>query len=105
VYQAQKRLEAVTDVILPMNDQAKAVMVGTAVMRGSLIHQAVMHEAEPAQWVKDENFTVHHALPFGDVGESVWPERWPTDYLRGIEHTRSFAKSFLSQPFTLDGEY
>jgi hypothetical protein len=104
-YQAEKRLDTLTDVILPLNDAAKVVMVGTAVMRGSLIHQAVMHDAEPAQWIKDEAFTVNYHLPFDDDGESIWPERWSTEYLRGIEHTRSFQKSFLSRPVTLDGEY
>jgi hypothetical protein len=104
-YQAERRLDTITDVILPLNDAAKVVVVGTAVMTGSIIHQAVMHETEPAQWIKDENFEVHYALPFDDDGESIWPERWSTEYLRGIEHTRSFAKSFLSQPRVLDGEY
>jgi phage terminase large subunit-like protein len=104
-YQVEKRLDTLTDVILPLNDAAKVILVGTAVMHGSLIHQAVMHDATPAQWIKDENFEVHYHLPFDDEGESIWPERWTTDYLRSIEHTRSFAKSFLSQPVTLDGEY
>lgn len=104
-YQVGKRLETVTDVILPLNDQAKVVMTGTAVSYGSLIHQAVLHEVDPATWIKDENFTVHYSQPFDDAGESIWPERWSTEYLRSIEHTRSFAKSFLSLPVTLDGEY
>jgi phage terminase large subunit-like protein len=35
----------------------------------------------------------------------VWPEKWPTTYLHGIRHTRSFAKNFLNEPVATDGEY
>jgi hypothetical protein len=95
-----------TDAILPMGSQtASCTVVGTTTMRGSIIHQAVHHSVEPASWIDEENFTVHHALPFDDAGESVWPERWSTEYLRSIEGTRSFRLSFLNEPATVDGEY
>jgi hypothetical protein len=105
-YQAEKRLATLTDAILPMGSQtASCTVVGTTTMRGSIIHQAVHHSVEPASWIDEENFTVHHALPFDDAGESVWPERWSTEYLRSIEGTRSFRLSFLNEPATVDGEY
>jgi hypothetical protein len=104
-YQVTKRLSTVTDVVLPLNDGARVVMIGTTTMTGSIIHQAVQHVVEPADWIRDERFTVHHAEPFDDAGDSIWPERWSTEYLRGIEHTASFAKNFRNQPRVLDGEY
>jgi phage terminase large subunit-like protein len=105
-FQVEKRLSTVTDVILPMGSaNARSVIVGTATMRGSLIHQAVMHDTEPQAWIKDEDFVVHHSLPFTEEGDSVWPQRWPSDWLRGQVGQRSFAKNFLNQPVTLDGEY
>lgn len=104
-YQATKRLSTLTDVVLPLNDGARVLLVGTTTMTGSIIHQAVQHSVQPASWIVDEGFTVHHSEPFDDAGESIWPERWDTDYLRSIEHTASFAKNFLNQPRVLDGEY
>lgn len=105
-YQVEKRLSTVTDVILPMgSERARTVIVGTATMRGSLIHQAVMHDAEPKDWIKDEGFTVHHYLPTNDRDESVWPERWETNWLRGQAGTRAYSKNFLNDPRGMDGEY
>ena len=106
-YQVEKRLGTVLDVVLPLNVAARVVLVGTVTMPGSIVHQLVKHAEgeEAAAWVKDEGFRVHHAKPFGDDGESVWPEKWPTDYLHGIRHTRSFAKNFLNEPVATDGDY
>ncbi len=105
-YQVGKRLSTLIDVVLPMGSaNARTVLAGTTTMNGSIIHQAVMHEKEPADWIKDEGFEVHHSLPFNDAGDSVWPERWPTDWLHGQERLRSFAKNFLNQPLPIDSEY
>lgn len=105
-YLAEKRLSTILDVILPMGSaNARTVLVGTTTMTGSIVHQAVMHEAEPAQWIKDEGFSVHHDGPFDDDGESIWPERWSTDWLRGQVGSAAFAKNFLNMPRVLDGEY
>lgn len=106
VYQMEKRLSTLTDVILPMGaENARTVLVGTVTMSGSIIHQAVQHAVEPAPWVKDEHFEVHHALPFDGTGASIWPERWPTKWLHQQEGSKSFAKNFLNSPLTADGEY
>lgn len=113
-YQVEKRLGTVLDVVLPLNVAARVVLVGTVTMPGSIVHQLVQHAAgagdpEHGAWVKDEGFRVHHAQPFvwDEAGDevSVWPEKWPTDYLHGIRHTRSFAKNFLNEPVALDGDY
>jgi hypothetical protein len=110
-YQVEKRLGTVLDVVLPLNVAARVVLVGTVTMPGSIVHQLVKHASgeEPAEWVKDERFRVHHALPFvyDEEGEasSVWPEKWPTEWLLGQQHTRSFAKNFLNEPVATDGDY
>lgn len=109
--QVDKRLGTITDVVLPLNVRARVCLVGTVTMPESIVHQLVKTRLgeEPAAWVKDENFTVHHALPIltDDDGNerSVWPEKWPLDYLLGIRHTRSFAKNFLNEPVSTDGDY
>jgi phage terminase large subunit-like protein len=109
--QVEKRLATILDVVLPLNVRARVCLVGTVTMPGSIIHQLVQHAAgeELVEWVKDENFRIHHEKPvvYSDDGEarSVWPEKWPLDYLRGIEHTRSYAKNFLNQPIATDGDY
>lgn len=104
-YQAEQRLATVRDVVLPLNDRARVVFVGTTTMTGSLIDQAVKHPVAPAKWIDEEGFQVNHALPFDAAGESIWPERWSTDYLRSIEGSSSFALNFLNEPRLLDGEY
>lgn len=110
-YQVEKRLGTVLDVVLPLNVRARVVLVGTVTMPGSIVHQLVKHEAgeELQPWVKDEGFRIHHAKPLvhDETGGvvSVWPERWPTDYLLGIRHTRSYAKNFLNEPVATDGDY
>lgn len=108
-YQAEKRLATIVDAVLPMGSQTcSTTIVGTVTMTGSIIHQAVRHPTDdPAdgRWIEDEGFDVHHALPFDDAGESIWPERWSTEYLRGIEHTRSFRLNFMNSPVAIDGEY
>lgn len=105
-YLVEKRLATITDAVLPMGAPgARTVMVGTTTLTGSIIHQAVLHEKAPARWITDEGFRVHHSLPFDERGESIWPERWSTEYLRRIEDTHSFALNFLNQPRALDGEY
>ena len=106
IWQAKKRQDTLTDAILPMgSDRCRTVMTGTTVMQGSLIHQATMHVVDPARWVTDEHFRVHHALPFDEAGESIWPERWSTAYLRSIQHTSSFAKNWLNAPVPGESEY
>lgn len=110
-YQVEKRLGTINDVVLPLNVRARVCLVGTVTMPGSIVHQLVQHAKgeAPAAWVKDEQWTVHHALPIvtDDDGEerSVWPEKWPLSYLLGIRHTRSFAKNFLNEPVATDGDY
>lgn len=104
-YQVQKRLGTVVNAVLPMGaENASCTLVGTTTLQGSLIHQAVRHHRDPAAWILDEGFTVHHALPLAD-GESVWPERWSTDYLDSIKHTASYAMNFLNQPKPISTDY
>lgn len=99
-YQAGQRRKTLVETILPLNEYAKVVWVGTVTMPGSLIHQAM----QGAQWVSDEGFTVHHHLPIVD-GESMWPGKWPLDYLLSIQHQRSYALNFLNRPLPEDGDY
>ena len=108
-YQVEKRLGTILDVVLPLNVAARVCLVGTVTMPGSIIHQLVRHAEEPQEWIKDEGFRVHHALPVeqdeAGVRRSVWPEKWPLDFLDGIAHTRRYAKNFLNEPVPTDGDY
>lgn len=110
-HQAVKRLGTITDSVLALNIYAPVVWTGTTTMNDSLIHQAVRSVTEPeaAPWVREEGWTVHHHLPVLTDGEggraSVWPEKWPLDYLDSISHTRAYAKNYLNLPMALDGDY
>ncbi|MEW2032292.1 hypothetical protein AB0901_17455 [Streptomyces roseifaciens] len=89
------------------------VLSGTVTMPGSITHQLVKagkgERSDRTKWVDEERFRVHHHLPIirsDDGGErSMWPQKWPLDYLKSIEHTRSFKKNFLNDPMSVDSEY
>ena len=110
---AEKRLGTITDALLPLNIRAAVVMVGTVTMPGSIMHQLVRSistpDEEELKWIKDEKITAHHHLPIltnSDGSErSMWPEKWPLEWLLSIRHTRSFAKNYLNDPMGRDGDY
>ncbi|MFE7461655.1 hypothetical protein [Streptomyces sp. NPDC057554] len=104
-----KRLSTIRDAILPMNLRARALLVGTVVRAGSIVHQLVRHREDPKDWIVEDRWRVHHYLPIlkQDDGteRSLWPEKWPLWFLKSIEHTRSFAKNFLNRPMPRDGTW
>jgi phage terminase large subunit-like protein len=109
--QAAKRLTTLRDAVLPLNIYARVVLVGTVTMPGSIVHQLVKdgRGVETAAWISDENFRTHYSPPLvrrDDGSErSMWPAKWPTSYLKSIEHTRSFAKNYANDPMGADGDY
>jgi hypothetical protein len=105
----RKRLDTVLHAILPMNEQAAVLWLGTVVMYDSILHAAVRSVTEPhgrdgvpEPWLGDEGFTVHHVPPVvvSENGErrSFWPERYPLDYLDSIAHTLNYALNFACRP-------
>lgn len=112
-YQSRGRLTTVLDTILPMNEQAHVALVGTVTMAGSIVHQLVQSKLEPGSdtpnWIAENKFQVHYFAPILDTDDggrrSIWPGKWPLEYLEGIEHTRGFAKNFRNLPVSTDGDY
>jgi len=112
-YQKDQRLDALLNAILPLAVHARVELSGTVTMPGSIVHDLVRTVTEPdedpADWVADERFQVHHFLPFeqDDLGNevSVWPEKWSTEYLLSIRHTRGFSLNYLNDPMAIDGAY
>jgi hypothetical protein len=110
-YQAGKRLSTIIDAILPMNLWARVVLVGTVTMAGSIVHQLVrsLSDAKPEAWIVDERFAAHHYDPIvvrDDGAErSIWPAKWPMEFLNSIRHTRSYLKNFKNDPMGSDGGY
>lgn len=110
---AKKRLGTIQDALLPLNIRAAVVMVGTVTMPGSIMHQCVRvahgAEDEELKWIRDEKLIPHHHEPIltNDDGtqRSMWPEKWPLDWLLSIQHTRSFAKNYRNDPMGRDGDY
>ena len=132
LYQAKKRLTTVQDAILPMNLKAKVFFIGTVTMAGGLTHQlqaAAQANQSPetnsdeiAQWIKDEKIQIFYYPPILQITKlthnketnkkeiqttehSIWPEKWPLEYLNSIKHTRSYAKNFRNQPKPVDSDY
>lgn len=113
---AEKRLGTVLDAILPLNERARVVIVGTVTRPGSIIHQLVRHArglSDPndpkTSWIADQNITAHHHPPIvtnpDGTRRSIWPARWDLAYLDRIAHTRSYAKNFDNNPKVYDGTF
>jgi hypothetical protein len=110
-FQRDKRLSTVQNAILPLNELARVVVVGTVTMPGSIIHELVRHakgeDVEP--WVEEEKFKTFHTRPIiprpDGTERSVWPKKWTLDYLQSIRHTRSFKLNYDNDPKGRQGDY
>jgi phage terminase large subunit-like protein len=110
-YQVNKRLTTITDAVLPLNEYARVVLVGTVTMPGSIVHQLVrsVRGEDAATWIVEGNWRVHHydAIVTRTDGteRSMWPGKWGIDYLLSIRHTRDYKKNFANDPMGADGAY
>ena len=112
-YQKEQRLATLLDAILPLSIHARVELSGTTTMPGSIVHDLVKTvsdtEDDPPAWVADSRFQVHHHLPFEQDDEgnevSVWPEKWPTEFLHEIRATRGFSLNYMNDPLAIDGAY
>lgn len=110
-FQRDKRLSTVQNAILPLNELARVVVVGTVTMPGSIIHELVRHakseDVEP--WVEEEKFKTFHTRPIivrpDGTERSVWPKKWTLEYLNSIRHTRSFKLNYDNDPKGREGDY
>jgi hypothetical protein len=112
LYQKDKRLMTIRDAVFPLNIYARVLMLGTTTMYGSVMHDIVRQSTDPGNcpdWVHEENIQTKYypAIVTNDQGqeESLWPEKWPLDYLQSIRHTRSYQKNMLNQPVAGDGGF
>lgn len=111
----KKRGQTLTEAILPLNEFARVVWVGTTTRHGGLAHQLVqladgeLESNKDTEWVFAEKFEARRWSPIltNDDGteRSLWPHKWSLDYLRSIAHTRSYAKNFDNRPVNEDGDY
>jgi hypothetical protein len=112
-YQAEGRLKTIQDVIFPLSEYARVVIVGTVTMPGSIIHQLVKSVTEsgeePEAWIAEQNLRVHYYPPIitrpDGTERSIWPAKWSLAFLNAIRHTRSYLKNFANSPLGADGDY
>jgi hypothetical protein len=113
-YQKGQRLSTVQNAILPLNIRARVVIAGTVTMPGSIMHDLVKTVTRPgeeaATWAADEQITVHYyqaIITDEATGErrSMWPAKWPLNFLLAIEHTRSYKLNYDNNPMGKDGDY
>lgn len=112
-YQVGKRRGTLLDAVLPINVRAHVLLAGTTTIAGGIVHQLVQHvldEAdEPEEWIGAERFRIRYypAIMTTPAGEeaSLWPEKWPLEYLESIRHTRSYAKNMDNKPVAAEGAY
>lgn len=110
-FQRDKRLSTIENAILPLNELARVVLVGTVTMPGSIVHELVRHskgeDVEP--WIEDQKIRTYHtrAIVTRDDGtrRSVWPKKWTLQYLESIEHTRSYKLNYDNDPKGREGDY
>lgn len=110
-FQRDKRLSTVQNAILPLNEAARVVLVGTVTMPGSIVHALVRANKgeETEEWISDEQFRTFHTRPIirrpDGTERSVWPDKWMIDYLKSIQKTRSYKLNFDNDPRGRQGEY
>ena len=112
-FQAGQQKNTVFDDIAPMNIYARMIFVGTTTMPNSVMDQFRKYAegyADPElNWIKDQNVSVHYypAILNNDDGSerSVWPEKWPIDWLQSQRHLRDFAKNYMNRPVNTDGTF
>jgi predicted phage terminase large subunit-like protein len=112
-YQAGRQMNTVFDDIAPMNIYARMILIGTTTMPNSMMDQFRKYsqgEREPAlQWISDQNVDVHYypAIMTNEDGSerSVWPEKWPLEWLQSQRHLRDFAKNYMNRPVNSDGSF
>ena len=111
-YQKEQRLKTVRQSVFPMSIYAKVVMVGTTTMYQSIMHDVVRSVTDPSnapEWVAEERIKAHYYPPIltnEDGSEaSLWPEKWPLEFLRSIRTTRQYRLNYANQPDSGDGGY
>ena len=112
-FQAGQQKNTVFDDIAPMNIYARMIFVGTTTMPNSVMDQFRKYAegyADPElNWIKDQNVNVHYypaILNNNDGSErSVWPEKWPIEWLQSQRHLRDFAKNYMNRPVNTDGTF
>lgn len=113
-YQMEGRRSTLLNVVLPLNEAARIAFVGTVTMPGSIVHQLVKYGKGTASedeiaWIKPTNFKVHHAMPIvqreDGTERSIWPEKWPLEFLQEMRNTRSFLLNYENNPLGMDGAY
>jgi len=112
-YQAGQQLRTVFDDIAPMNIYARMLVVGTTTMPNSIMDQCRKYAEgiiEPdLKWIEEQNVKVHYypaIMPNDDGSErSVWPEKWPLEWLQSQRHMRDFAKNYMNKPINTDGTF
>lgn len=112
-YQAGQQKNTVFDDIAPMNIYARMIFVGTTTMPNSVMDQfrkyAEGYDDPELGWIKDQNVKVHYypAIMQNNDGteRSVWPEKWPLDWLITQRHLRDFAKNYMNRPVNTDGTF
>jgi phage terminase large subunit-like protein len=112
-YQAGQQKNTVFDDIAPMNIYARMIFVGTTTMPNSVMDQfrkyGEGYNNPELNWIKDQNVDVHYypaIMPNDDGSErSVWPEKWPLEWLQSQRHLRDFAKNYMNKPVNTDGTF
>ena len=110
--QKEKRLITLREAALPLNVFARVLLVGTTTMAGSIMHDVARQVTEPdfcPEWVAEENIRTQYfpAIVTEDDGSeaSLWPEKWPLEFLQSIRRTRSYQKNYDNRPVSLDGDF
>ncbi|MFB9924865.1 hypothetical protein ACFORO_25855 [Amycolatopsis halotolerans] len=106
--QKENRLKTITSGILPMNNLASVTMAGTVAIPGAIIDDVAAKQRgeKYPEYVDDEHLVPRYydIIQTDDDGteRSLWPERWPMDWINTVRHTRSFRSQMRNNPMAAD---
>jgi len=105
------RLATLLSGILPLNMFASVTMAGTVAIPGAIIDDIVCKHRgdEYPAWVDDENFTPRYfdVIQLNDDGteRSLWPEKWPMEWIDKVRHTRQFRSQMRNESMAADSAF
>lgn len=102
----EDRLSEITNKVLPMSVRAVVQWTATTTAFDGLAHDLVrsVTGGQTAPWVSELGFAVRYfpAIVVDPDGaeRSLWPQRWPLEWLRSIRGTRDYALNYANHPLS-----
>lgn len=107
--QKDKRIATIRQAVLGMNLRAVVQWAGTTTAYNCLAHDLVRDAVgeDTAKWVAETKFACHYYPAIltdgGRTQRSLWPIRWPMEYLLAHRGERDFELNLMNRPISGNG--